>query len=779
MAILDPELKTLLARKQFYEDKEQSREAEIKGLLDYKKPIDVSIHFKGDIKELENLGFEPYSTLKGFARGIVHLDGLASLSAHDNVLSIETEKKDYLDLHESIPDIRADDVWSRSGDNFSGYNGTDVIVGVVDTGIDFRHHSFRNPDSDGTTRVLKIWDQTLSAQGGETVPGPINIPIVGNLALGYGVEYDVGQINNAIRNTGTGIAARHQDQNGHGTHVAGIAAGDGSQSGGCHGGYHYIGVAPRADIIAVRLHGLTSGDTNPPSASSESKMMDAIYYIFNEAKAVGKPCVINLSLGLFSEVMDGTSQVSVAINNLLTNNSAGLTIVFTAGNGAASSFHARAEVPAGPTDILDLPFNILPGDSETRTIKILYSGTNLQARLTAPGTGGNRTVAWTDLAQHVNISTTANGTGFAQITNDPDSITIRLSAGANSSHISGRWLIELQDTGSSATFFDAFCLYGSTHDDKSPYFLDHVTVRNTLNQHGTTAEVLTVGSYSVGSDNLASSSGRGLTLDSRIKPELAAPGVGILSAGLEKNRTDDTCEACCSDCCADFYVSKSGTSMAAPHVAGAVALLFQKNPGLTHTEVKNAIQANAADKPSGTTLDEDLGWGSGKLDIKAAIDNIAEVNPPPASPAPAEPVTIIATPPDHTALLRESFLGTNRGPEFLNMFKKHFEEVRRLINTNKRVATIWHRSKGPAWVRAGFRAINSPEASIPFEIEGLSIIEGLKRMAEILKRYGSEVLIDDITNYESELNKVKKGMGLNEIIEVLGSRYPVNKTSLV
>ena len=111
------------------------------------------------------------------------------------------------------------------------------MVGVVDTGIDIFHHAFRN--TDGTTRILSLWDQTLTAQAGEAPPAGFT----------FGVEFTAATINAAL--TSGASSFRSTDTDGHGSHVAGIAAGNGSASGNCHGTGYYIGVAPAADLVIL------------------------------------------------------------------------------------------------------------------------------------------------------------------------------------------------------------------------------------------------------------------------------------------------------------------------------------------------------------------------------------------------------------------------------------------------------------------------------------------------------------------------------------------------
>ena len=310
MAELDSDLRGLVVQKEFF-DKNPSAGSMSIGP---DEPLYVAVKFSGSVSALKTAGLDIAEIAGGFAYGKTNVAGLVALDRDPQVISIEKQRRHRVHLDDSVPELKADQVWSRSGDNFTGYTGKDVIVGIIDTGIDFRHAAFQH--ADGTTRIHKIWDQTLTAQGGETVPGPINraslLDTPGTpIALGYGVEYDVGQIKAAITNDASApIKARHKDDDGHGSHVAGIAAGDGSQSGSCHGAFHYIGVATDATLIVVRKWHLSDNDSKTPPTSTNT-MLDAIRYVINEARQLNKPVVINLSLGFFSEKMDGSDNETV------------------------------------------------------------------------------------------------------------------------------------------------------------------------------------------------------------------------------------------------------------------------------------------------------------------------------------------------------------------------------------------------------------------------------------------------------------------------------------
>jgi subtilisin family serine protease len=758
MAKLDAELRILLSRKQYFDQHPEAGRLDI-GPSD---PLYVAIKFTGDIGALVAAGLTVGNRVGPIVFGQTTLAGLEALASHPQVVSMSRQRREALQLNDSIPDIHANQVWGRSGDNFTGYTGRGVIVGIIDTGIDFRHKAFRK--ANGDSRIIKIWDQTLTAIGGiggETVPGPITHTTIADTQtpLGYGVEYSPKQINDTLTGAANPVRVRHVDADGHGTHVAGIAAGDGSQSGHCHGAHTYVGVATEAELLVVRKWGLTEGDTNAPNTPN-STAIDAVRWIVNEARLAAKPVVINMSFGGFAESMDGSSEISEAIDLLLRHNSVGHAIVVAAGNDADAGFHAAATVPAGPTATLDLKFQLSKKDKKQRTAVVLYSGSNLEARMTSPVGGSDGEIDWIDSTFLPAQSTTANGSGagaMVTLTVDADRIILAIRPETGGSNKRGTWTLQLRDSGSTATPIDALLLFGSSHDDKSPKWDSHTTSRSTLIREATGFENLAVGSYKVGK-KLSDFSARGPTLDAaqRTKPDLAAPGEDITSAAIPKERN---CERCCCDCCLDFYITMNGTSMAAPHVAGVVALMLHKNPTLNHNDIRNLLTANTGPKGD-SSADQDLGWGAGRLDAKKVMDKVTQINPP---------VTRAILADDPLADLRAQVLATERGPQLQRLVDRYAAEVWTLIQNNRRVATVWHRCRGPVWVRLAMRAAYAPDLALPSEVEGVSLQEGARRIAAALARYGSPELQRDLRAIAPDVRRLTGGVSLTQLIDDLGN----------
>lgn len=211
---------------------------------------------------------------------------------------------------------RIDSVRAGLGILPKGYDGEGVIVGIIDSGIDFNHPDFKN--TNGTTRIKFIWDQTQPFDVQRT-PQPYN----------YGQEWTSADIDGGI--------CTHDDQPqywGHGSNVAGVAAGNGLAVN------NFEGAAPKADIIAV--------SSNFNAANWTNTVADAVHYIFSKADSLSKPCVINASLGTYLGSHDATDLAAQTIVNLV-NAKNGRAFVCAAGNAGHLAFHVGNTVNADTT----------------------------------------------------------------------------------------------------------------------------------------------------------------------------------------------------------------------------------------------------------------------------------------------------------------------------------------------------------------------------------------------------------------------------------------------
>ncbi|MCX6209552.1 MAG: S8 family serine peptidase, partial [Bacteroidetes bacterium] len=242
------------------------------------------------------------------------------------------------------------------------YKGDGVIVGVFDTGIDWDHLDFRNPADTTKSRILKLWDQTITPIIGEVSPSGFN----------YGVEYTQAQINNELDGSPAGYV-REKDLNGHGTHVAGTAAGNGAAL----STRKFAGVAPNADIVIVKGGNGSFSDYNE---------INAMTYFQNVANAFGKPIVVNMSIGGQFGAHDGSNPDEIAVDDFC-NSAPGRVACISAGNDNGKAIHTQLSIAANGTGSVVINVPTASGSSATDVFQIsLYVNdtSSVNATITLP-----------------------------------------------------------------------------------------------------------------------------------------------------------------------------------------------------------------------------------------------------------------------------------------------------------------------------------------------------------------------------------------------------------
>jgi subtilisin family serine protease len=540
-------------------------------------------------EELRERGLVVTTRAGNIVSGEIALADVEQLDALDAVILIEAARPMVPELDASLPETRANVVHTGP----PGLRGAGVIVGSIDSGIDWRHQCFR--DGAGNTRVLRLWDQILVPQAGEAGPAPFN----------YGVEYQQGQINTALAVANPLNVVRSIDETGgHGTHVIGIAAGDGSAAGNGQPAFTFVGVAPEADIVLVANRVTTE------AFGDSATTLDAVQYIFNVAQTLGRPAVINLSQGDNLGPHDGTSLLERGIDNLL--GGPGRSMVKSAGNAASAGVHASGTVTAGGTDTVQ--FLVPANDDTPDTLDFWYDGADrLGFRITPPGGTASAIV---NPGTTTTLTLSNNNRVFVDsVVNHPNNgdnrIYVQIQVGSAPFVQQGTWTVTLTGTTVTSGGWHGWIERGTT----VPQFVGaHRNDQVTISVPGTSSEVITAASYitkGAGVGNLSTFSSRGPTRDGRAAPTIGSPGQQVLSAnsGAGTGTTQ--------------YIGMSGTSMAAPHVAGTVALMFQAAPELTQQQIINRLTSNArSDAFTGGVPNRD--WGAGKLDAQAAVNSIID-----------------------------------------------------------------------------------------------------------------------------------------------------------
>jgi subtilisin family serine protease len=275
--------------------------------------ISVILTHEGDLAAIEALGFETHSPSADRVLGVVHFKDIPRLTASPQVLYLAAgiRRRKYLDT--AVRDIKAratspvtgtpvDGVWHadiKTGALTAApkATGKGVIVAIIDTGIDFTHPMFMSQlTPTKKTRILKIWDQSLVPTAFAQCPDKTLL----ESSKTYGVEFSSAQIETHL-NGGAKIATK--DCDGHGTHVAGIAAGGNIFP--ASGDAHLMGVAPEADILFVKFNDgpehifyvKPDGSQDTEEVGGIAQFHDAVLYCLRTAKRLSKPVVVNMSFG--------------------------------------------------------------------------------------------------------------------------------------------------------------------------------------------------------------------------------------------------------------------------------------------------------------------------------------------------------------------------------------------------------------------------------------------------------------------------------------------------
>ncbi|MDO5522048.1 MAG: S8 family peptidase [bacterium] len=455
----------------------------------------------------------------------------------------------------------------------TGLYGKGVIVAIIDSGIDFTHPDFLNED--GTTRILELWDQTIP----------------GKPPTGYqiGTVYDQAAINEAIKTKDlvTGLRKVESiDTTGHGTHVAGIACGNGRASKGA-----YRGVAPQSDMLIVKL-----GSSSNQFIPKTTELIQGIDYCVRTAIKLLKPLVINLSFGNNYGSHDGNSLLEQYIDQV--SNQWKMVFAIGTGNEGASGRHTRATVKQGaeftiafavPTTELAFSMQIWKNYVDDITIEVISPS----------GARSGRLKKLLDKQEFV-LDTTKILVYYAEPRPSNQAQQIYMEFIPEQSYLGvGQWRIMLYGEKIVDGVVD-FWMPTSSNLVSNAKFLKP-TPELTLTIPSTASRAISVGAYDAYSKSYANFSGRGYLRGLNVvKPDLVAPGVNIMSAAPNGG-----------------YASRSGTSMATPFVSGAAALMMEwgivrgNDPYLYGEKVKAYLIKGAKQLPGMVqTPNPSTGWGA-------------------------------------------------------------------------------------------------------------------------------------------------------------------------
>ena len=531
---------------------------------------EIILRYSGEMGNLSERYENWVDLLGGFAIAEVTREQLLQLSEEPLVEFIEKPKALSFAVYEGklvscIPPVQRPPY---------SLTGQGILVGIVDSGIDIFHPDFRKED--GTTRIVGLWDQTLTPEEGSGQAPP----------EGYqrGVYFSEEDINTILQNESRSPT---QDRSGHGTHVAGIAAGNGRASRG-----ENRGVAYEADILVVKL-GSPTAEGFPQTA----QLMQGIDFCVRMSIRRNEPLALNLSYGNNYGSHTGTSLIETYLDTVA--NMGRTTICVGSGNEGNLARHAAVELMMGMNSLIE--FVVAPGEYNL-AIQIWKQYTDsFQIRLTSPS--GDEIILGEDLQGMYRY--VIDGTELLWYFGDPAPYSIvqeiyfeLLPEGVSSNIRSGVWKIVFIPKMVVDGQIDLWMPSGSSINRETGFLISDAD--RTLTIPSTASRPITVGAYNGDTDSYAPVSGRGYVCCGWVKPDLVAPGVDILS---------------CSP--GGGYVSRTGTSMACPFVTGSAALLMQygivegRDPYLFGQKVKAFLIRGARQLPAFEEYPNDsVGWGA-------------------------------------------------------------------------------------------------------------------------------------------------------------------------
>ena len=477
--------------------------------------------------------------------------------------------------------------------------GAGVIVGFVDTGINYTDSLFRNVD--GSTRIIGIWDQTNNSDNSNNIENETVKPFSAFSAL-YGTQYTAEEINLALNSDNPASIVPTRDENGHGTFIASIAAGNRDERAG------FSGAAPQASIAMVKLKPAKQYlrdfylIQDGAEAYQENDIMMGVSYLYFLARKYSMPLVVCIPLGTNIGSHMGMSRLGQYLNQVSLSN--GSAVITAAGNETGARHHFRAVMDAS-TDEVTAELRV--GEREAGFSMELWaenmgvytvgfiSPTGEVAREISVPLRGENTVSFlleqTQITVYTQIADVSSGSQF---------IFMRFE-----NPMSGIWRILIRNSLDIRETFHIWLPVRGFISDET-YFLrpDPDTI---ITDPGNARYPITVTAYDHTKNSIYIYASRGYSLSGRIKPDLAAPGVNILGASVSGRR----------------LTRMSGTSVSAAHLAGAAAILLNwgvlnaNYPYLNTPVLKSIFVRGAQRNPALTYPNREFGYGT--LDLYEAF----------------------------------------------------------------------------------------------------------------------------------------------------------------
>lgn len=552
-------------------EREQSPELNI-GYNQSENTWDLIIKYTGNLSDILGEDVPRAELLNGFAVITLEESRIEALSRIPGIEYIEKPKRLFFAVQQGRSASCMTSVQSAFSPLGEPLTGKGILVACIDSGVDYAHPDFRDPD--GSTRILRLWDQSIP----------------GRPPRGYsiGTEYTQEEINQALLAENRADREKivpSRDLSGHGTGVLGIAAGNGRASDGV-----YRGVAYESELLVVKL-----GTAREGGFPRTTELLQGIDYAIRLAADRGQPVALNLSFGNNYGSHSGESLLETYLDNAALNGRS--VICVGMGNEGNQALHTSGRVSiAEATEIL---LNVGEYEPGFNIQFWKHYVDEMEIELLLPG--GQRIGPFQEIlgAQRFSVGNMELLLYYGEPAPYSLSQEIYIELLPKRGYVdSGTWKIRLIPVKIVDGDYDLWLPGGGILNEDTHFLFP--TPQTTQTIPATAQRVISVGAYDSRYLAYADFSGRGYTrVTNEIKPDLVAPGVGIVTAALGGG-----------------YESRTGTSFATPFVTGAAALLMEwgivreNDPFLYGEKVKAYLRRGARPLLGGEYPNNRIGYGA-------------------------------------------------------------------------------------------------------------------------------------------------------------------------
>lgn len=550
------------------------------------------VKYSGSLEEVKKIAVRVTELLNEYAIIVISESKIEMLLSLTQIEYVEKPKRLFFEVANGK---RVSCINEVQDTRFSLF-GQGVLIGLIDSGIDYERGDFRN--ADGTTRIRNLWDQSLVPRENEGEASPEG--------YGVGVEYTRERINEALQVQSSTERMRlvaSRDTSGHGTAVAGIAAGNGrgallSSNAVNYGAY--AGVAPESELLVVKL-----GNPDSEGFPRTTELMMGIDYVVRKSLEYRMPVAINVSFGNTYGSHDGTSLLERFIDDI--SNVWKSSVCVGSGNEATGAGHTSGVLNDETETVIELA---VQNNQPTLNVQIWKEYTDVvDISVISPSgilAGPIQEILGT---QRFSVGQTELLLYYGKPSPHSTAQEIYLDFLPVDSYINqGVWKIILTPKKIVSGLYDLW-LPGDSVLNRGTGFL-YPKEATTLTIPSTASRVVTVGAYNGLTFSYADFSGRGPLRRGGgivIKPDIVAPGVDITTVAAGGG-----------------YASFTGTSFATPFVTGAAALLMEwgivkeNDPYLYGEKVKAYLRRGAKPLP-GFTVYPNPQVGYGALCVRESI----------------------------------------------------------------------------------------------------------------------------------------------------------------